>query len=227
MKLLFVGDIHGEFGKFNQTINKRHADYVFQLGDNAYYWLNNDNKGKIKPQNSKVYLIPGNHENWDTFEKQIGRRGLKPIEVETNLFYCPIGSSIKLNNLKIVFIGGAESYDKMYRKEFIDWFSQETLNQGDLNFILEKHQSADIIVSHTAPLRFAQKIVSKYNKQNRSNDPSIYALETIYDKFRPGVWVCGHWHDTHFEYENNTQFFALTHITDRLSGQKYYHEITI
>ncbi|MFA5154372.1 MAG: metallophosphoesterase family protein, partial [Clostridia bacterium] len=109
MKIIATGDIHGYFDNLNILINNKKPDVLIQCGDNAYYFSPDEIYGfqKIKPGNCKVYLIPGNHENWNQIEKVIGRRGPEPIEIEPNIFYCPIGSSAVINNKTYLFIGGA------------------------------------------------------------------------------------------------------------------------
>ena len=44
MRILAVGDIHGQFGVFNTLINKKQPEVVIQLGDNAKIL---DKDGKI------------------------------------------------------------------------------------------------------------------------------------------------------------------------------------
>jgi predicted phosphodiesterase len=71
MKIIVMGDIHGKFELLNEFISKEQPNIILQAGDNAYYW-GKDNTERIKPQNTKIYMIPGNHENWDMFEERIG-----------------------------------------------------------------------------------------------------------------------------------------------------------
>ena len=113
MKVVVIGDLHGEFERLNVFIDQEHLDIILQCGDNAYYWKDDkENIGAIKPQNTKIYLIPGNHENWDIIEEKIGRYGKEPIEIEHNIFMCPIGSTLEINGRVILFVGGADSIDK-------------------------------------------------------------------------------------------------------------------
>lgn len=123
MKIITTGDIHGRFGDLNELINKKKPGILIQLGDNAYYFSPDSIYGfeKIKPGNCKVYLVPGNHENFDQIEKYVGRRGPDPVEIEPNLFYCPIGSTLEINGKRIMFIGGADSIDKHMRLIGVSW----------------------------------------------------------------------------------------------------------
>lgn len=191
MKILIVGDIHGRFGDFNKLINNKKPDVVIQAGDNAYYWINDDNIGKIKPQGSKVYLVPGNHESWDMIHKKIGRNKLEPTEIEKDLFYCSIGSSIKINDKRILFVGGADSIDKEMRTIKYNWFPEEILNNNDVNFILNNYNKIDMVVSHTCPTEFNMNKTKRFDKYN---DPSRIALSVLLEKYSPMLWYFGHWH---------------------------------
>ena len=194
MKIITTGDIHGRFGDLNELINKKKPDILINLGDNAYYWTNDEiyGFGKIKPGNCKVYLIPGNHENWTQIEKYVGRRGPNPVEIEPNIFYCPIGSTLEINEKRIMFIGGADSIDKHSRIIGLSWWEQEYLNTHDMNYCLQTPHKIDIICSHTCPYDF--NIFEKMKIQNKANDPSMYALNQIFYQLKPSKYFFAHWH---------------------------------
>jgi len=193
MRILFVGDIHGRFGDLNVLINKQHPDITIQLGDNAYFWMNEQATGKIKPGNSKVYLLPGNHEDWFQIEGKIGRLGRDPIEVEKNLFYCPIGSVLKLDDIRIMFIGGADSIDKKARHIGVTWFPQEILTQKDVDFCTEYPFKIDMICSHTCPWVF--NVFNALGIYEKAYDPTSRYLDLVFNALHPSFWAFGHWHD--------------------------------
>jgi len=194
MNTLFVGDIHGDFGALNKLINKKLPDVVIQLGDNAYFWRGQKNGERaIKPGKSIVFLLPGNHEDWVLFDRHVGRRGREPIEIEQNIFYCPIGSEIELNGKKIMFIGGAESIDKARRVAYDTWFPEELLNQEDLDFCLSTPNKIDIICSHTCPYDF--QIFQRLGIYEKANDPTMRVLNEVLFNLKPESWFFGHWHD--------------------------------
>lgn len=190
-KVIVTGDIHGDFGAINVVINKKFPDVIIQCGDNAYFWPETNNVGKIKPGNCKVYLLPGNHSDWDQIESKIGRRGRDPVEIEQNVFYCPIGSTAVINERRFMFIGGADSIDKKYRTLGISWWKQELLNQEDIDFCLSTTHKIDIICSHTAPKMF--NIADKINLL-KIDDPSAAALDIIFEQLNPYAWFFGHFH---------------------------------
>jgi predicted phosphodiesterase len=221
-KLLVTGDIHGDFSSLNTLINKKNPDITIQCGDNAYYWLDNDNTGKIKPQGSKVYLIPGNHENWDRFEISIGRRGEYPVEIEKDIFYCPIGSVLKIMDLQFMFIGGALSHDRKFRTKGIDWFSQEVLNDDDLSFCKRKqHNEIDGIFSHTCPLYFTGELRARGLFNKSIEDPTCQILNRVHDYYNPDIWYFGHWH-YNLEWRYKKTFWSCLHMSPESHWWTYY-----
>jgi Icc-related predicted phosphoesterase len=210
MKILAVGDIHSNFNAFNTLIEVKQPDIVFQCGDNGYFWVGKQAKGLIKPGNSKVYLIPGNHEDWNMYESIVGRHSKHPVEVESNVFYCPIGSIIELNGKRVMFLGGADSIDKRYRTFGYDYFPQEILDQKDLDFVLSQNK-VDIIISHTCPSVFE---VPKYSFTDMVADPTRKVLDIVLEKLKPDLWIFGHWHEFLQGRIDNTNWYGLNKAID-------------
>ena len=226
MAIFCLGDIHGEFGMLNEFINKKHPETILQCGDNAYYW-GRDNKGNIKPQDTKIYFVPGNHENWDMFEEAVGRRGTVPIEVEKNIFMCPIGSTIEINGQTILFVGGADSIDKMRRLPKLSWWEQEVLNYDDFEYISTNVKKADIVISHTAPTYF---VVGENNGWSRlgdgkDTDPSRPVLNLVLTQYRPKTWYFGHWHEFKEGYFDQTKTEWMT--LNMIGYSNWYKELKI
>ena len=193
MKIIVTGDIHAQFGQLNTFINNKKPDILLCCGDFGYF---PDEKlyslKRIKPKDTKIYWCPGNHERWDLLEERFGRRGLIPIEIKPNIFYCPIGSYLKIEGKNILFIGGADSIDKDSRIIGIDWFPQEILNMNDVDFILNNSKErVDIIISHTCPDCFDMSRTERFDKWN---DPSRKALDIILKQLNPKLYFFGHWH---------------------------------
>jgi Icc-related predicted phosphoesterase len=149
---------------------------------------------------------------WDTFEDVIGRRGLVPIEVEQNLFLCPIGSSINLDGYKFLFLGGADSIDKDRRIIGHSWFRQELFNEGDYEFVSKNIKEADIICSHTSPKAFDEGIIKYLPIYEKLKDPSREWLNYILHDLKPKAWFFGHWHQHMTGEYNGTQWECLDHI---------------
>jgi hypothetical protein len=140
--------------------------------------------------NGKI-CITGNC--WNTFEEVVGRRGPEPVEVESKIYQCPIGSTIEVSGKVILFVGGADSIDKHLRHEGVTWFRQEILNTQDIEYIMQSVPKADIIISHTCPNEFDVKsTLSKW--MPNTPDPSRKALSILLHHYKPEQWYFGHWH---------------------------------
>lgn len=197
MKILFVGDIHGHIQKLNKLIFEQEPDIVIQCGDNAVYWAKEDRSAEVEPGNSKVYFLPGNHEDWELFDFNVGRNGRDPVEIQDNVYMCPLGSTLKVNDTNILFCGGAESIDKAYRTIGFTWFEEECFQKNDLDYILKEYhelelKNIDIIASHTCPESFLESLLP-YNHL-KIYDPSYKYLEKLLHKTNPEYWFFGHWH---------------------------------
>lgn len=201
MKTLIVGDIHGEWGHLNTLIDKKKPDYILQLGDFGW-WPHFHNKPDlirkkifnqfgIKNKNTKIFWIPGNHENWDDLNC-ISQD--EPVEIQDGITYCPFGTVIKLNGLNILCCGGAESTDREYRTEGIDVWKSEIITQKEMDNLPDC--KIDIVLSHTIPRSFFKEV--KWNwYTERVNDPSTFALQLIFEKYKPKRWYSGHFHHFH------------------------------
>lgn len=228
MKIIACGDIHGDFGALNHLINQKQPNMIVQLGDNAYYWPKVNNVGQIKPGDCKVYLIPGNHEDFDQMEKEVGRRGRTPIEIEKNIFWCPIGSTLRINDTNFMFVGGAYSIDKAYRTTNVSWWEQETLNQDDLDFCLSTLEKVDIICSHTVPLDFR---IFERMQIYEIKDPTMLILNQLFFELKPKFWYAAHWHSFVqgntfgcrwwvLNYAPHTKWWMNIHLNRGMSNEK-------
>ena len=196
--VLITGDIHGDFGQLNRIINKKKPDIVICCGDFGY-WPGHPGFKEIKPGLSKIYWVPGNHERWDLLEEEYGRHGLNPIPMTVdnefkneNIFYCPIGSTLEINDKTYLFVGGADSIDKAWRTTYVNWFPQEILNERDLDFIVATVEGkVDVVISHTCPISFNMK---ETRRDDKEVDPSRYILQEVLKEFEPEEWWFGHWH---------------------------------
>lgn len=194
IKTIILGDIHGQFNELNKFIERHQPDILIQAGDNAYYW-DDEATGAIKALNTKVYLVPGNHENWDMIEERIGRHGIIPVEVDDNIFYCPIGSSIEIEGNTVLFVGGADSVDKEYRIPGRTWWSQELLTEADVEYVLKNVKKVDIVVSHTCPSYFMFSNIG-YDLESKLKDPTRRNMNALLDYYNIKHWYFGHWHQS-------------------------------
>ena len=140
-----------------------------------------------KPGDTKIFWIPGNHENWDDLNCITKD---EPYETQDNVTYCPFGTVIEVNGLSILMCGGAESVDKEYRVEGVSWWRNEVITQEDMDNL--PNCKIDIVISHTAPRNWIENV--GWGWTNKQRDPSTFALQLVFEKYRPKKWFSGHFH---------------------------------
>ena len=200
MKILLLGDIHGEWQALDMCIGRAlavHKDitHIIQLGDFGYGWPKGRNNFSlwVPPPNAKwrkkgipFMFIDGNHENFDYLETYEGTG-------HPDIKWIRRGSVIEIEEYKILACGGAESIDKVYRTPGISWWPQENITQKDFDIAMSRTGPFNAIISHeradsfdyTLP-RGAAKL--PFGKSDR------FALEQIRQKFKPDFWFFGHYH---------------------------------
>lgn len=218
MSILVCGDIHGEWGKLNDLINRKNPEIILQCGDFGYWpglsmkrpvlynrklkaW---SHKG-VKPKDTKVYWCDGNHEDhWRLAEDW------KTGAVDyPGVYYRPRGSSLELPDGRVVlFMGGASSVDKAQRTLGIDWFPEELITYQEYIWALETNKRVDIVISHTCPIEFDIK-----HRPDKQGDPCRMALSGILEKFQPEQWFFGHWHLYKEGKYGNTRWTGLNHCS--------------
>ena len=239
--IMVVGDPHGEIGKVNEFINKKRPDVLIVVGDFALHWwvgtpssyntaghwvLDDEGFKNLKPGNTRVFWLMGNHQAWDCVEKLWGRSGAEPIEIKPNVFYCPIGSILAINNMNCLFVGGALSIDKDARTPGYTWFEQEVLTTDDLEYICSAvTDDIHIMFSHTCPWEF--DIQDKWDYKTRINDPTRLILSKIRNKYKPLYSFFGHWHRQKGGMYKETQWQCLNTMSQGCGDQgKYVADIS-
>lgn len=218
MKIIVVGDIHTHFEDLKLLLNIQNPDIILSVGDFGY-WPRQygclQNIQNIRLQNhQKLYFCDGNHEDhWEL-------RNLENNEIAKNIFYMKRGSILEINNKKIMFIGGAESYDRYQRTIGYDWFPEELISQNDIYNL--PNEKIDTIISHTCPFDLYQDL--KIPIIPYRIDPSMHALSTVLNNYKPKQWFFGHWHQYMQVRKNTTYFYCLDHIR---SKNKWWMEINI
>lgn len=225
---IVVGDIHGEWSKFNTLINEfeqKNPNKILMficLGDfgfwpNITHWevtvysggLEKTKKiknlhprdGIKKRSNTIIRWIDGNHEDhWEIAK-------LTDNEIGPNIFYQPRGSTITLDDgRKVLFMGGANSIDKLSRTIGHTWFPEETISTKDMYNLPD--EKIDIIMSHTCPLDWLHEMLR--HDTRKATDPSNEALSQLLRIYNPKLWFLGHWHK-YIEgmWRGQTKWYAL------------------
>lgn len=140
-------------------------------------------------RNIQCYVIRGNHDDPCAF------KGKSRI-VFSNLEFLEDYTTKELNGEKFLFIGGAVSIDRRYRKEGIDYWIDEIFKLDE-----SKIQECDVLVTHSAP-----SWIGPFDKDGLSgwckNDPTLWnecvterkAHDRLFKLAKPKKSYHGHFH---------------------------------
>jgi len=196
MRILFLGDIHGEIELLKEAIKKakeNKCDRIIQVGDFGLFpYLYSQFIKDLNhiDNNIDIYWIDGNHENHEVIQSYKYSplpTPLSNMEIDYkggNIFYIPRGYTEILNNQKILYIGGADSIDKNSRTPGMDWWHEEKLTNKDYIKCIEK-ENIDIVISHDCP---QNRVITHPNEGSRE------ILTAIVEKLNPKILIHGHHH---------------------------------
>lgn len=168
-----LGDVHADYGwmafalwKMNlEGINK-----VLQVGDMGIGRTNYN--AKFLDRTSKLavrhgvtlYVVPGNHEDWDQINGLVGDNRTEWAELRPNIMVAPRGMRWTWGSSSFVALGGAPSVDRGWRQEhdegvldtkYHSWFPGEMITQEDVEYVVAGGY-ADVMVGHDAPQNVTQ-----------------------------------------------------------------------
>jgi predicted phosphodiesterase len=201
MKACILGDVHAEWTALNVVIAKAlktHPDitHIFQVGDFGYAWPGVKNPFKFSrsyfTDEQLAYLenevdkrwLDGNHENFTKLIEDCGKW-------QPGWTWMPRGEILEVDDMRIMFFGGASSWDKERRVHGISWWPDEEITYAQTQAALQKPGPIDIILSHDHPscIPYSEK---RYGDMFGKGDRD--SLQALFDKFQPKVWLFGHHH---------------------------------
>ena len=200
-----TGDLHGalhSITNFIQEHNLGKESNIIVLGDMGIAWRKDlvDYNFKITRYEERcngvhLYWLDGNHENFDIISSwSLNKDGI--YDNSPHIHYCSRGSSILINGAKALFIGGADSIDKVFRKEGLDWWPRETIDKKDIENIKGKYK---YVFSHCCP----KSIFDNYKmflctltniNENNVIHSSEEKLEQVKNNITYDKWFFGHYH---------------------------------
>lgn len=232
--IIVCGDLHGVWGPINSLINKKNPKIVLQCGDFGFWpqfhntsVLSTEYKSGtrrykkwdqygLKPDNSRIYFCPGNHEDWEALNLLATSDNPTHVEIAPDVFFMPRCSTLRLpDGRNILFMGGADSTDKAWRRNRYDWFSEEIITQKDIYNL--PNTDIDIVISHATPQDFKTDLYldSQDYRQfdsywlEKFKDPSCQALSSVLNKYKPKLWFFAHYHVSKTSTFRGTRWFAL------------------
>jgi len=223
MKFLILGDTHCEWEPTNVTVAQAlsfHPDitHIIQVGDFGYGWPQVkplkfskaffDNEDYKLLDNIEKLWIDGNHENFDKLDQDNGawQPGWK---------YVSRGSVLSVNEVNIMFMGGASSIDKMYRVPHQSWWPQETIKYSDINKALQYDGKIHAIISHEHPSSFPYSDERYGDSQFHEGKSDQGLLNVLLEKYKPDYWFFGHHHAFQEGLFDNTHWLCAPIINSR------------
>lgn len=194
MKIIMTGDIHGRYDYLNNLIKLELPDIIIVCGDFGYFPNIEKYAGQeqtIDTLHTKILFCDGNHDDhWEL-------RKLKNMEIASNVFYQPRGSTYRLpDGRNILFMGGANSIDRMQRTIGVSWWPEEIISQSDFQNLPK--ESIDMFVTHTCSNELYDDHISSglggVWSPRKDSDPSYTALSALWEMYKPAQWFFGHFH---------------------------------
>ena len=199
LPIYVAGDSHGQFDALFRKIEHYDIkDCIFiSLGDDGFGFISHDKQmrqfgllnNRFKKRNIQWMGIRGNHQD-PIYHKGLDRVVLSHMELLDDYTYKTI------NDQKFLFVGGAISVDRMYRKEGISYWKNEV-------FVLDesKIEECDVLITHSAP-----NFIGPVDKQNIASfcakDPTLWdecvaerlAHNRLFELAKPKYSYHGHFH---------------------------------
>lgn len=209
MKIAFLGDVHSNLRIIHEFIRTHpYVDAIIQVGDlGVFYskatakkdkdWKRFKEEVKLTLEEKKrfkkpVYFCKGNHEDWDFLEGM-------PLKY-LNINYMPNGSTLKIGNTTIAFLGGIHSPKKYkWPAEALYGKNRRFFVEEEVNKIYNKKEPIDILVSHIG----ARGLLPSHLKGG------VQEIRDLVEKVKPKWYIHGHHHYNYYNTENGIEIQGL------------------
>lgn len=219
-QILYVGDIHGRLDKLLNIINiaNKSNSTIVQVGDFGTFWPSNNatdrflktgitekwntsdldkwiSKRANRDWKTEIISVGGNHDNWNViYDLWNEQNNSDKIELVPNsgVFMAARGSTLEINGIKHLFLGGAESTDKHHRIDNLTWWDREQPNQNEFELFFKnlEEYKPDVVVTHDAPSRVPLFRVNR----DKSITPNTLEKCLFLSSHKPKHWYFGHHH---------------------------------
>lgn len=212
-KLFTTGDTHGGVqhgfsclngSNFPEGKKLTKDDFVIILGDFGVIWSAMEDGNErywrkwLEEKPWTTLFIDGNHENFERVnklprEEKFG--GEVGVYSPGHIYHLRRGNVYTINEKTLFVFGGAESYDRSYRKPFVSWWEEEMPTNAEYEFGLSSldnvNQEVDYVLTHDCPGVMYQKVLS-YRDYKPSSITKYF--DTLYENLKFSQWHCGHHH---------------------------------
>jgi predicted phosphodiesterase len=164
------GDSHSNLTKIKQWNKSVENSVLIHAGDLGLgEWDLKNTSRKLNKNNNYLIAIAGNHEKKELFDGRIYNNSIELVKDYTVK---------EINGEKFLFIGGAISLDRAYRKQIKlekpkieNWYRDNEAVYYDP--IVETLTGIDVLITHTAPRKFIPNLDPLFLKRFTVDDPEL------------------------------------------------------
>lgn len=139
--IMYAGYIHAQVDALRSLIEKAEAGTspetsdgqcaIIQVGDLGWGFPGRAIEQFLQERAQQatwtvpIYTCFGNHDNWDlleTLRKESGSPDLLELAPGSGCYYVARGATASIVGIEHLFLGGAESTDRINRTEGVDWW---------------------------------------------------------------------------------------------------------
>ncbi len=203
MLLRVVGDVHGNYRAYRKIIKGR--DQTLQVGDMGFEYLA---LGDLDPEKHRFF--GGNHDNYDIVEE------IPHYLKDFGVWESVVGP--------VFFIRGAWSIDHRWREEYfirtgqkIHW-EQEEMTVPELQRVIDLYceLKPPLVISHACPQGVIKHVTDRefqahfgFSTDHELMSRTGLAMQAMFEKHQPKLWIFGHYHTSRVWTENGTKFICL------------------
>ncbi len=195
------------------TLTKK--DVLIIAGDFGFFWNHKRTKDEaywlkwLDDRPWSTCFIDGNHENHDLLDnlQKMNKFGDAVGIAGHSIFHLLRGRVYKINNKRILTIGGAHSTDRAYREWGRSMWMQEEITEKDIDIAFRNiaihHNKVDYVVTHCAPVEFSKLAIELSYAPFYTPDHSEEFLSMLLKEVEFKTWFFGHYHTE--EYDNRNE----------------------
>ena len=212
--------IAGDFGlpflsTDNIPVRNLTEKYAKNSSKTYHYWIQ-----WLSKRPYTICFVDGNHECFPYWKEQpesilFGGKVQQHPDA-ANVYHLCRGEYYTIQDKTFWVMGGAQSVDKGWRIEGVDWWREEIPSVAEmehgLNTLAAHGNKVDYIVTHTMP----QKLIEPVLGVGYESEPTQSYLDTVYDRAQFKEWFCGHFHRdlTDIDYNIHISYNTITKVGD-------------
>jgi hypothetical protein len=236
MRVLIVGDVHGQHQKLAESLRQAQTDFrisaAIQVGDFGFYkdlMTHAREVGLRFPV--PVHVIDGNHDDHSWLRRALLTGARRAWKHDINLIYQPRPSVARFGTSIVGFLGGALHVDRPQKHNRLSGFPNYISRRNQEHAAtLFNRRHPELIVTHSCPSRIGIGIRGPAEMQpgvavhitaagfdaGPRDDCGEVQLSRLWLglSYRPQAWVFGHFHRAHQTIVEGTRFMCVSDDLD-------------